>query len=133
MCRIRYRFTGSGVCAAGIRPQAARVILRRSPTLQEQATARIEDQDGDGSMQQAARVRINLFARAELPIAFIHQYNVFRLPFLHSLIEVGARGSTLSALMDSLTSLFEPRRCVRIQSARSRAAVVNFQQRPALD
>ena len=57
MRRIQRFFVGSGMAAAGVRPQATRMIFVERATLNQHALARrVEDEDGDRAMEHAAHV-----------------------------------------------------------------------------
>src|SRR3954469_6952018 len=66
-------FAGQRVAAAGVGPQAARVILRKAAPLQQELTPGVAHQHRDGAMLEAALVGLELARGADLDVIGIDQ------------------------------------------------------------
>ncbi len=63
--------------AAGIRPQAAGVVFRFRPALEQQLTRRVEDENGERAVQTPRRVGGQFFRRAQLAVVFVYEDDLF--------------------------------------------------------
>jgi hypothetical protein len=72
--------------AAGIRPQARRMILRLSPTLEQHLSVGPDDKRRKGTMQNALNVSRHFFLCADLTILQINQYYAVR--FHHCVLQI---------------------------------------------
>lgn len=68
LCGRRDRLSGPRMSAAGIGPQAARVVLGRGPLLQKLTSRRIPDDDREGAMPKPTAMRVDLLRRSDLAI-----------------------------------------------------------------
>jgi len=71
--RLRDLLAGSRMPAAGVRPEPARVILRRRPLLQQQFVAVVDDEHRECAVSPSVNVRRQFRGHANAPIASIHQ------------------------------------------------------------
>ena len=61
------------MAAAGVRPQQARVVLRRIALLEQQFAGRVSHQHRNGAVLEAALMRIELAGGADLDVVGIDQ------------------------------------------------------------
>lgn len=77
--RIRRRLPRARMPAAGVRPEAAEVILGGCTPLKKQLIETIEDEYRERAMQQAAiLMRPEFFLRPQFFIAFVDDYDLFQ-------------------------------------------------------
>jgi hypothetical protein len=74
----RARFlAGPGMPAAGVRPEAGRVVLAVCTSLHQQLAGRVADEDGDGAMQTRREMGAEFFLGTALAVVLVDKDDTF--------------------------------------------------------